>query len=416
MSDTNRRTIKRTPATYAAKRGSHTSSHPGIDTQVVLVLQGGGALGAYQAGVFEALQDGGVEPDWVIGTSIGAINGAIIAGNSREERVPRLRAFWERVTWAGGRQPGWLPAGAPPFHFMDLPAYAATAWAPWIPNYEAWIRNLSIISQGIPAFFTPRADAWFGLRSSLGGEQAAFYRTEPLRETLSSLIDFDYLNRKGTRLTVGTVGVGTGQMRYFTNRDEVFDVQHVLASAAFPPGFPSVRIDGEAYWDGGIYSNTPIEAVFDDLPRRSSVIFAVQLWPARGAEPASIHEAMSRLRDIQYSSRAQSHLQRQRQIHHLRHVIGELGKYLPEDKRKNATVKKLLGCGCETTMQVIELDAPSFEPQELLKDIDFSANGIRRRWQAGYADAKRAIARAVWRTEPNPKEGVAIYRSDAGTV
>jgi NTE family protein len=335
--------------------------------------------------------------------------------------MERLRAFWERVTWLGQAMPDWLAAtasgpssmAATPF---ALPAWLATAWAAWIPGYESWLRNLSIMSQGLPAFFTPRADAWLALHAPVGIEQAAFYRTEPLRETLASLIDFDYLNRKATRLTVGTVGVGSGQMRYFTNRDEALDVGHVMASAAFPPGFPSVRIGGEAYWDGGIYSNTPLEAVLDDKPRHSSVIFTVQLWPAHGDEPASIREAMSRQRDIQYSSRAESHLERQRQIHRLRHVIRELGKHLPEGERDTAAVKELLGWGCGTTMQVIELDAPSFGRDDLHKDIDFSKEGIRRRWEAGHADAQRMIERAPWREEPDPMEGIAIHRSDPESV
>jgi NTE family protein len=395
---------------------ARAAAHPDIDAQVVLVLQGGGALGAYQAGVFEALHDAGIEPDWVIGTSIGAINGAIIAGNRPADRMDRLRTFWDRVTWTGPHAPNWLAACAPACAALGLPADLSTAlsaaWAAWIPGYEQWLRTLSIMSQGLPAFFTPRADAWLALHTPVGIEQAAFYHTEPLRETLASLIDFDYLNGKETRLTVGTVGVGSGQMRYFTNRDEPLDVGHVMASAAFPPGFPSVRIDGEAYWDGGIYSNTPLEAVLDDRPRHSSVIFTVQLWPAHGAEPASIREAMSRQRDIQYSSRAESHLERQRQIHRLRHVIRELGKHVPDDQRDTAAVKELLNWGCGTTMQVIELDAPSFGHDDLHKDIDFSTEGIRRRWDAGYADAQRMIERAPWRAEPDPMEGIAIHRSD----
>ncbi|MEI6002187.1 patatin-like phospholipase family protein [Paraburkholderia bengalensis] len=397
-----------------------TSAHPAIDAQVVLVLQGGGALGAYQAGVFEALHDAGIEPDWVIGTSIGAINGAIIAGNPPAERMNRLRAFWERVTWAGPQALNWLAACAPACDAMAVPAAWltawSTAWAAWMPDGEQWLRNLSIVSQGLPAFFTPRAGAWLGAHTPVGIEQAAFYHTDPLAETLASLIDFDYLNRKETRLTVGTVGVGSGQMRYFTNRDERLDVQHVMASAAFPPGFPSVRIDGEAYWDGGIYSNTPLEAVLDDRPRHSSVIFTVQLWPAHGSEPASIREAMSRQRDIQYSSRAESHLERQRQIHRLRHVIRELGKHMDDSVRDSAVVKELLNWGCGTTMQVIELDAPSFGRDDLHKDIDFSTDGIRRRWDAGYADAQRMIERAPWREEPDPMEGIAIHRSDPEAV
>jgi NTE family protein len=359
-----------------------------IPGQIVFVLQGGGALGAYQAGVYEALHDAEIELHWVIGTSIGAINGAIIAGNPRERRLERLKQFWEQVAYRGSATFGWLPI------------------------VDDWLRNLSIMTRGIPAFFAPQPAALFGLHTSVGLEPAAFYSTEPLRETLLSLIDFGYLNSNQTRLTVGTVSVGSGRMRYFTNRDTPLDVDHVMASAAFPPGFPSVRLEGETFWDGGIYSNTPLEAVLDDRPRRDSVIFAVQLWPAHGPEPKSISQAMSRQRDIQYSSRAESHLERQKQIHRLRHVIRELEQYIPEAQRDAAKVQDLLSWGCSTTMTVIELDAPRLEGDDLHKDIDFSSSGIQRRWAAGYENTRRMLEKARWQAQPDPMEGIAVYRSD----
>ncbi|MGF6779641.1 patatin-like phospholipase family protein [Paraburkholderia sp. GAS334] len=373
-----------------AKPGaSEASEASGIAGQVVLVLQGGGALGAYQAGVYQALHDANVEPDWVIGTSIGAINGAIIAGNPPQDRLARLKSFWDGVAHHGSATAGWLPA------------------------LDQWSRDLATVTQGIASFFTPRPDAWMGVHAPVGLDQAAFYSTEPLRETLSALVNFEHLNSKQTRLTVGTVNVRTGRMRYFTNRDAPMDVNHVMASAAFPPGFPSVRIDGETYWDGGIYSNTPLEAVLDDRPRRSSVIFAVQLWPGNGPEPQSIWQVMSRQRDIQYSSRAESHLERQKQIHRLRHVIRELGEHLPEAARDKPEVKELLNWGCGTTMQVLELDAPRFDGDDLNKDIDFSSDGIARRWAAGHEDTARALQCAPWREAPDPMEGISVYRMGA---
>jgi NTE family protein len=359
-----------------------------IAGQIVLVLQGGGALGAYQAGVYEALHEAHVEPDWVIGTSIGAINGAIIAGNPREQRIDRLKQFWEQVAYRGSATSGLLPV------------------------LDEWLRNLSIMTRGIPAFFAPSPGAMFGIHPAGIMESAALYSTVPLRETLLSLIDFSYLNGKETRLTVGAVSVGSGRMRYFTNRDAPLDVDHVMASAAFPPGFPSVRLEGESWWDGGIYSNTPLEAVLDDHPRRNSVIFAVQLWPAHGREPKSVWQAMSRQRDIQYSSRAESHLERQKQIHRLRHVIRELEQYIPADQRDAPAVRELLGWGCGTTMQVIELDAPRLAGDDLHKDIDFSSSGIQRRWAAGYENTVRMLEKAPWRELPDPMEGIAVYRSD----
>jgi NTE family protein len=367
------------------------AGHPDIPGQVVVVFQGGGALGAYQAGVYQALHDAGIEPDWVIGTSIGAINGAIIAGNPSQDRLARLKRFWGQVAYRGFG--------------------GGVAGMRALPGLDDWLRNIGVITKGIPSFFTPRLEPWFGLHARVGLTQAAFYSTDPLRATLDSLVDFGYLNARQMRLTVGTVNVCSGRMRYFTNRDETLDIGHVMASAAFPPGFPSVRLDGETYWDGGIYSNTPLEAVLDDRPRHSSVIFAVQLWPASGPEPESIWQAMSRQRDIQYSSRSESHLERQMQIHRLRHVIRELGKHIAEDKRDTAAVRELLGWGCGTTMQVLELDAPRFEGDDLNKDIDFSPGGIERRWAAGHEDTARMIRRAPWREHVDPMEGISVYRS-----
>lgn len=356
--------------------------------KVVLVLQGGGALGAYQVGVYQALHEAGLEPEWVIGTSIGAINGAIIAGNPPEQRRSRLRQFWDSVAYRAAALEG---SG-----FRQL---------------EEWLRVVNITTRGIPSFFTPSPDAWWpGVHATVGLARAAFYSTSPLRATLAAVVDFDYLNGRQTRLTVGTVSVRSGRMRYFTNRDAPLSVDHVMASAAFPPGFPSVSIEGEPYWDGGIYSNTPLEAILDDRPRHSSLIFAVQLWPASGPEPDSIWQVMSRLRDIQYSSRAESHLERQRQIHRLRHVIRELGKHIPAGEREQAAVQELLGWGCGTTMHVVELDAPQLDGNDMHRDIDFSTCGIERRWMAGYQDTRRVLERAPWREPLDPIEGIAVHR------
>ncbi|CAE6922043.1 hypothetical protein R75471_04235 [Paraburkholderia domus] len=370
-----------------ANASDRSEAAPDIPGQVVLVFQGGGALGAYQAGVYEAMHDRKVKPDWVIGTSIGAINGAIIAGNLPVNRIARLKQFWNGVARRGVDAASWL-----------------------LPGLANWSRDLSIVTQGVPSFFTPQLGSWASIQTRVGPERAAFYSTAPLRETLSTLVDFDYLNRKTTRLTVGTVNVRSGRMRYFTNRDAQMDVEHVMASAAFPPGFPSVRLEGESYWDGGIYSNTPLEAVLDDRPRCSSVIFSVQLWPSSGPEPESILQVMSRQRDIQYSSRAESHLDRQKQIHRLRHVIRELSQHIPEEKRDTPELQALLGWGCGTTMQVLELDAPAFDNDDLNRDIDFSSSGIERRWAAGYEDTIRLLERAPWRETLDPMEGISVFR------
>ena len=360
---------------------------PGLPGQIVLVLQGGGALGAYQVGVYQALHEAGIEPDWVIGTSIGAINAALISGNAPGRRLEQLNAFWDQVEQQA-------PAGGL-FDLMGL---------------GNLMSNMSTVTRGIPSFFVPNPAALRGSKTEVGVESASYYSTAPLRETLSALVDFDYLCQCHTRLTVGAVNARSGEMHYFDNRNEPLRVEHVMASGALPPAFAAVRIDGEPYWDGGIYSNTPIEAVLDDKPRRDALIFAVNVWHQKGPEPESIWQVMGRQKDIQYASRADSHILRQKQIHRLRHVIRELHKQIPQARQSDPLVKELASWGCGTTMHVAHLLAPRLEGEDHTKDIDFTAAGIRARRQAGYADTLRMIRKAPWKTSAaDPIEGVIEY-------
>jgi NTE family protein len=270
----------------------------------------------------------------------------------------------------------------------------------------AMLGAMTTVLCGIPSFFTPSLGALRGTRATSSVEEASYYSTAPLRETLHELVDWDYLRNCRTLLTVGAVNVCSGQMRYFDSRQEPLGVDHVMASGALPPAFGAIRIDGEPYWDGGIYSNTPIEAVLDDKPRRDSLIFAVNVWHQQASEPTSIWEVLSRQKDIQFASRADSHIARQKQIHHLRHVIRELTKELPAARQADRKVKELASWGCGTQMHVAHLLAPRLESEDHTKDIDFSANGICARREAGHADTMRMIARAPWRSPADPIEGV----------
>jgi len=360
--------------------------------QVVLVLQGGGALGAYQVGVYQALHEAGIEPDWVIGTSIGAINGSIIAGNRPAERMPRLKEFWQSVEHSSFQQ----ALGAMPL---------------WGTMASRWLT----MTGGIASFFKPNPLAFMGTHMPLGAEAAGYYSTMPLQATLNELIDFDLINRNATRLTVGAANVRTSEMRYFDSRDMPLDARHVMASGALPPAFPAVRIDGELYWDGGILSNTPVEAVFDDYPRRNSLVFAVHIWKPDGAEPETIWQVLNRQKDIQYSSRAATHIARQKQLHRLRHVVSELMKHMPEQLRSSPEVQDLAGHGCLTRMHVVRLLAPTLDGEDHTKDIDFSPAGIRARWEAGYADTQRLIAMAPWEGEFDAIEGFILHEAKAGT-
>ena len=270
--------------------------------------------------------------------------------------------------------------------------------------------TMSTVLRGIPSFFTPNLGALRGTKAETSVEQASYYSTAPLRETLQELIDWKYLCDCKTRLTVGAVNVCSGAMRYFDTRQEALAVEHVMASGALPPAFGAVRIDGEPYWDGGIYSNTPIEAVLDDKPRRDSLIFAVNVWHQTASEPNSIWEVMARTKDIQFASRADSHIARQKQIHHLRHVIRELTKRVPAGKQADAAVKELASWGCGTQMHVAHLLAPRVKSEDHTKDIDFTPAGIRARREAGHADTLRMLKRAPWRAPADPIEGVIEHK------
>jgi len=354
--------------------------------QVVLVLQGGGALGSYQAGVYQALHEAGIEPDWIIGTSIGAINASLIAGNRPDDRLSKLRTFWKRME----QNPGLI--GRTVF-----------------PDLNERLSYWATITHGISGFFRPNLLAHAGDNYPLGAERAGYYSTEPLERTLREMIDFNLLNGCRPRLTVGAAHVRTSQMRYFDSRDGELTARHIMASGALPPAFPAVRIDGDLYWDGGILSNTPTEVVFDDNPRRNSLIFAVHLWNPAGPEPATMADVLNRQKDVQYSSRIMSHIARQQQAHRLRHVINELAKRLPESESNNPEVRELTGYGCQTRMHVVRLLAPQLDRETHTKDIDFSARGIAQRSDAGYSHTRAVLERAPWAGEFDPLSGVILH-------
>ncbi|TMJ17754.1 MAG: patatin-like phospholipase family protein [Alphaproteobacteria bacterium] len=362
-------------------------NYPG---QIVLVLQGGGALGSYQAGVYQALHEAGIEPDWIIGTSIGAINASVIAGNEPENRLPRLKQFWKKME----QNPIW--------NFRDA-----------FPGFNEKLSYWSTVTNGIPGFFRPNPLAHAGDFYPLGPEHAGYYSTAPLEQTLGELVDFDLVNRCKPRLTVGAAHVRTSMMRYFDSRDCELGAKHIMASGALPPAFPAVRIEDELYWDGGILSNTPTEAVFDDNPRKNSLIFAVHLWNPSGAEPHTMAEVLNRHKDVQYSSRIASHIVRQQQVHRLRHVINQLAARLPEAELRNEVVQELVGYGCSTQMHVVRLLAPQLDRETHTKDIDFSQSGIMRRWDAGYTHTKAVLERAPWVGEFDPLSGVVLHEQMA---
>ncbi|RST31261.1 patatin-like phospholipase family protein [Sphingomonas ginkgonis] len=360
--------------------------------QLVLVLQGGGALGAYQVGVYEALAESGIEPDWVVGTSIGAINAGLIAGSPKGERLDRLRAFWRQVEHGPSLAhllPAWMASGA---------------------------RNAVAVTRGVKNFFEPDWRAFLSPHYPLGPEHAGFYSTGPLAETLGELIDLDRLNHGDVRLTVGASNVRTSEMVYFDSREQPIDLRHIMASGALPPAFPAVRIAGELYWDGGILSNTPVEVVFDDNPRRSSLVLAVHIWNPHGPEPTSIWDVLNRQKDVQYSSRSHAQIKRQRQLHRLRHVVAELGALVPDGAGDPASVKEMRGYGCTTRMHVVRLLAPALDYEDHSKDLDFSPEGIRQRREAGYRHTAETLEKAPWRAPVDPLEGFILHEACGGDM
>lgn len=360
-------------------------------TQAVLVLQGGGALGAYQGGAYEGLHKHGTEIDWVVGTSIGAINGAIIAGNRPEVRVEKLRAFWQRVA-----------RDAP----VLLPFFNTPDWLrPWSEVGKVW----DTVSRGVPGFFKPRANSMWNMNRNGPINQASFYDTSPLEATLNELVDFKYLNAKHVRLTVSAVNIATGELKKFDNMIDKVTAKHIMASGALPPGFPPVEIDGATYWDGGIYSNTPIDIVLDDAERSNTLCFMIDLWDPTEKAPASIAEAITRQKDIQYASRSAEHLDDHERMQNLRRAIQLLSERLPAKDRQSPAVKQLMALGCTSTINIVRLIMKALPHDDQNKDIDFASTTLEARWQAGLNDIARALSHKAWLQTPPFNIGMVVH-------
>jgi NTE family protein len=360
---------------------------------IALVLQGGGALGAYQAGVYERLLEAGVEPTWMAGISIGAINCAIIAGNAREKRVDRLREFWQLVSGAGdgGLSKYWTNA--------DL-----------VDSARAWVNQLAagrVLLQGVPGFFQPRMPPPY--LSWNGGGATSYYDTAPLRATLERLIDFDRINAKETRLSVGSVNVRTGNFAYFDNAVDIIRPEHIMASGALPPGFDAIEIDGESYWDGGMVSNTPLEWVLSSRSGLDTLVLQVDLWSARGEVPKDLASVAVRMKEIQYSSRTRSATDAFRRVEKLRATFNELLALMPPELAATPQARLLAEAADPALYNIVELvyRSPTYEGQS--KDFEFSAQTMNDHWQAGYADASTTLAHKEVLQLPSIGNSPAVY-------
>lgn len=357
-------------------------------TKTALVLQGGGALGAYQAGVYQGLHEAGIEPDWVAGISIGAINSAIIAGNPPERRVERLREFWERIT---------SPVS---WHSMD--------WGLETRRMQNRVSAFSSMFDGQNGFFAPRFPPAF-LQPHGAQGAASFYDTAPLRSTLEELVDFDLINAQTTRLAVGAVNLRLGNFVYFDNADRVIGPEHVMASGALPPGFPAVVIDGESYWDGGLVSNTPLSHVLDAKDLDDTMVFQVDLFNARGALPGDLFDAEVRRKDIVFSSRTRLNTDCFREMHMLKQAIVELYESLPDEKRADPRLRDLRELGDSHNVSIVHLIYRRRRYELHSSDYEFSRPSMEEHWQAGLDDTRRTLRSPNWCEPPEPEEGVRVF-------
>ena len=337
----------------------------------ILLLQGGGALGAYQAGVYEGLVETGVEPSWVVGISIGAINAALIAGNPPEQRVERLREFWRRISVnVGPPLPAWLDSLRPAVNFMAA---------------------MSAATIGVAGFFRPRMPpASFAADGSEGA--LSVYDTTPLKATLEELVDFDLINRGQVRLSVGAVDVCKGTSTYFDTKNTVINSDHIRASGALPPGFSPVMIDGEHYWDGGVVTNTPITYVSDERPMTTARIIQVDTFNAQGELPRNLGQVLQRAKDIQYASRSRFNIERIRDFSELAAAGRGLVQKLPPELRSDPAARKLAAAFDERSWLIIRLINTRPSRSSFVKDFEFSRTTIEEAWKAGVEDVRRSIS------------------------
>jgi NTE family protein len=359
---------------------------------VALLLQGGGALGAYQGGVYEALAEADIHPNWIAGISIGAINAAILAGNPPNSRVDRLREFWMQVT------------STAPWDWSGTPLQGDDS------------RNfLNQMSAGLAAAFG--ATGFFSARAVMpwlqpGGSMAAtsFYDTKPLKSTLERLVDFDRLNAGMTRFSAGAVNVRTGNFAYFDTTTHRIAPEHVMASGALPPGFPAVEIDGEQYWDGGLVSNTPLQWVIESDPRRKDTLaFQVDLWSAQGAIPRNLAEVATRHKEIQFSSRTRASTAQFKNVHRVQRALAALLERLPADHGDNDDLKILKSVASDKVYNIIQLIYRARNYEGHSKDYEFSRLSMQDHWRAGYHDAVRTLRHPEVLARPTSLDGVFTF-------
>jgi NTE family protein len=361
--------------------------------QVALLLQGGGALGSYQAGVYQALAEADLHPDWVAGISIGAINAAIIAGNPPERRVDRLREFWETVSAS--------PLGIPYVKSIELKDEMNHQF---VNQARAW----SVLLFGAPNFFFPRMPppVFWPPRTAA---KASYYDNTPLRTTLDRLVDFDRINAGAMRFSVGAVDIRSGDFTYFDTTTHRIGPEHVMASGSLPPGFPATEIDGRHYWDGGLVSNTPLQWVLEWRPRRDTLAFQVDLWNARGEVPEDLIEVEVRQKEIVYSSRNRAATEQYKKTQKLRIAGAKLIARLPPELRDSEEVKILEQAADDKVCNIVHLIYRTRAYEGIAKDFEFSRRTMEEHWLSGYSNARHTLANPEVLELPDRLEGVRTF-------
>ena len=443
--------------TRRSHRKTHKIQHRPPFECITLLLQGGGALGAYQAGVYEALSEAQLYPDWVAGISIGAINSALIAGNPPETRFEKLRKFWELVTtpplWGGAGQFAAGTENGPMRDFLDhatdtaasisamslalisgkpLEVHAGKIREFWenigtniLPirlgdfgHFAArgdvargLLNQMSAglaLSLGANGFFAPRIPApWLQPAGSL--QATGCYDCAPLKATLESLVDFDRINAGELRFSVGAVNVRTGNFVYFDNTTHTIGPEHVMASGALAPGFPAIEIEGEYYWDGGIVSNTPLQWVLESEPRQDTLAFQVDLWSARGAFPRNMAEVETRRKEIQYSSRTRAGTDQFKYAQKMRHALSNLLDKLPDELKDSPEFAVLNPVADHKVYNLVQLIYQSKQYEGDSKDYEFSRQSMEDHWRSGYHDTVRTLRHPEVLEHPRSIEGVFTF-------
>ena len=375
------------------RRKTHITTERPPFERIALILQGGGALGAYQAGVYQALAEANLHPDWVAGISIGAINSALIAGNSPAERVNRLREFWEAVS-------------APSFGIPDPKWFEVRGDLSRSLLNQA--HSLGALLGGVPNFFMPRVPPPY-LQPNGTLEATSYYDVAPLRATLERLVDFDLINAREMRFSVGTVNVRTGNFVYFDNATHQILPEHVIASGSLPPGFPATEIENEFYWDGGLVSNTPLQWGLDSRPGKDTLAFQIDLWSARGEFPRNLLEAETRQKEIRYSSRTRMATDQFKKQQILRRAAAHLLAKLPSALKQTPEAEMLALEADEKVYNLIQLIYRARNYEGNCKDYEFSRVTMEEHWRSGYNDAVRTLRHPEVLQRPQQMDGVFTF-------